>query len=177
MGSTWSRRLINFAAVVSLAAASLAFAQPVTFTATLSGTNEVPPNGSANSGTTLVTIDPSTGAIAWTTSSTIPQTSATGHHIHRGVAGANGTIVVNFGTSYSGVVAAATVLASEIVGNPSGFYVNLHTAAFPGGELRAQLVPLALTGAVPTLELPLLGLIGLTLAGFGVFVSRRRKQN
>ena len=176
MVSTWSRRLINLAAVVSFAAASIAFAQPVTFTATLSGANEVPPAGSTNTGTTLVTVDPTTGAIAWTTSSTIPQTSATGHHIHRGVAGANGSVVVNFGTSYSGVVAASTVLASEIVGNPSGFYVNLHTAAFPSGELRAQLVPLAVSGTVPTLELPLLGLLGLSLAGFGAFVSRRRKQ-
>ena len=176
MGSTWSRRLINFVAVVSFAATSLAFAQPVTFTATLSGTNEVPPSGSRNTGTTLVTVDPSTGAIAWTTSSTIPQTSATGHHIHRGVAGANGPVVVNFVAKYSGVVTAATVLASEIVGNPSGFYVNLHTGAFPLGELRAQLVASPVAGAVPTLELPLLGLLGLALAGFGAFVTRRRKQ-
>ena len=176
MGSTWSRRLINLAAVVTFAATSLAFAQPVTFTATLSGTNEVPPSGSANTGNTLVTVDPSTGVIRWTTSSTIPQTSATGHHIHRGVTGANGPVVVNFVAKYSGVVTASTVLASEIVGNPSGFYVNLHTAAFPTGELRAQLVPLAVSGVVPTLELPLLGLLGLTLAGFGAFVSRRRKQ-
>ena len=176
MGSTWSRRLINFVAVVSFAAASLAFAQPVTFTATLSGTNEVPPAASTNTGNTLVTVDPSTGVIRWTTSSTIPQTSATGHHIHRGVAGASGPVVVNFGTSYSGVTTATTVLASEIVGNPSGFYVNLHTAAFSGGELRAQLVPLPVAGVVPTLELPLLGLLGLALAGFGAFASRRRKQ-
>ena len=176
MGTTWSSRLINFAAVVSFAAASLAFAQPVTFTAMLSGANEGPPSGSANTGTTLVTIDPSTGAIAWTTSSTIPQTSATGHHIHRGVAGASGSVVVNFGTSYSGVVTATTALASEILGNPSGFYVNLHTAAFPAGEIRGQLATFAVYGAVPMLELPLLGLLGLVLAGFGAFVVRRRKQ-
>ena len=176
MVSTWSRRLINFLAVASFAAASLAFAQPVTFRATLSGANEVSPSGSANTGTTSVTVDPSTGAIAWTTNSTIPQTSATGHHIHRGVAGANGSVVVNFGTSYSGVVTVTTALASEIAGNPSGFYVNLHTAAFPGGEIRGQLLPLPVAGAVPTLELPLLGLLGLSLAGFGAFVSRRRKQ-
>ena len=176
MGSTWSRRLINFVAVVSFAATSLAFAQPVTFTATLSGTNEVPPSGSRNTGTTLVTVDPSTGAIAWTTSSTIPQTSATGHHIHRGVAGANGPVVVNFLANYSGVVTVTTALASEIAGNPSGFYVNLHTAAFSTGEIRGQLLASPVAGAVPTLELPLLGLLGLALAGFGAFVTRRRKQ-
>ena len=176
MGSTWTRRFINFAAIISFAATSLAFAQAVSYTADLSGANEVPPSGSRNTGTTLVSVDPATGIVRWTTSSSIPQTSATGHHIHRGVAGANGPIVVNFGTSYSGTITVTTALATEIVGNPSGFYVNLHTAAFPGGEIRAQLVPAPVPGVVPTLGLPLLGLLGAALAGFGAFVFRRAKQ-
>ena len=176
MGSTWSRRLLHLAAVVSFAATSVAFAQAVSYRAVLSGANEVPPSGSLNTGTTLVSVDPSTGIVRWNTNSSIPQTSATGHHIHRGVASGNGPVVVNFGTSYSGVVTITTLLASEIVGNPSGFYVNLHTASFPLGEIRAQLVPLAVPGVVPTLGLPLLGLLGLALAGFGAFVFRRPKQ-
>ena len=35
----------------------------------------------------------------------------------------------------------ATDLAKEIVANPAGFYVNIHTAAKPGGATRGQLAP------------------------------------
>jgi CHRD domain len=172
----WSRRWLMLAAVVVFGASSGAFAQAVSYTATLSGLNEVPANASTNTGNTFVTVDAATGVVTWNTASSIPQTSATGHHIHRGAAGANGPIVVNFGTSYTGSITATTALAAEIVGNPAGFYVNLHTAAFPGGELRAQLVPLAVAGSVPALGLPLLGLLGVALAGLGVFVVRRSKR-
>ena len=174
MGSTWSRRLLALSAVVVLGATSLAFAQAVSYTASLSGANEVPPTGSANSGSTFVKVDATTGVVTWNTVSSIAQASATGHHIHRGAAGSNGPVVVNFASAYSGTVTVTTALAAEIVGNPSGFYVNLHTAAFPGGEIRAQLVPVP--GSVPALALPLLGVLGIALAGFGAFVVRRSKQ-
>ena len=29
---------------------------------------------------------------------------------------------------------------TELVGNPGGFYVNVHNTAFPGGAIRGQLV-------------------------------------
>jgi hypothetical protein len=30
----------------------------------------------------------------------------------------------------------------EIIGNPGGFYANIHTSDFPGGAVRAALVVL-----------------------------------
>jgi hypothetical protein len=68
----------------------------------------------------------------------------TGAHIHRGAAGVNGPVVVPFtapaasGTS-DGCAAAAASLIDEIVANPAGFYVNVHTTEHPGGAIRAQL--------------------------------------
>jgi CHRD domain len=72
---------------------------------------------------------------------TLPTVAA---HIHRGATGVNGPVVVPFtapdanGTS-SGCSQAATPLMDEIMGNPAGFYVNVHTKEHPGGAIRAQL--------------------------------------
>lgn len=173
---SWSRRLLTVGAMVVFSVASLSYAQSISFTAALSSANEVPPNASTATGNTLVTINAATGVVNWNTSSSIPQASSTGHHIHRGVAGVNGPVVINFNALYAGTTTVTTALASEIVGNPGGFYVNLHTATFPGGEIRAQLSAVPPPGSVPVLGLPLLGLLGVALAGLGAFVFRRSKQ-
>jgi hypothetical protein len=69
---------------------------------------------------------------------------ATAMHIHRGVAGVSGPVVVDLGTldkdnSASRCVSITKALADEILGNPQGFYLNVHTAAFPNGAARGQL--------------------------------------
>jgi hypothetical protein len=72
---------------------------------------------------------------------TLPTTAA---HIHRGGAGVNGPVVVPFtapgadGNS-SGCTAADPALIDEILGNPPGFYVNVHTKEHPAGAIRSQL--------------------------------------
>lgn len=74
--------------------------------------------------------------------------SPTAAHIHQATAGQTGSIVVNLAPSFSaisggfvatGVVPASPEVASAIRENPAGFYVNVHTPAFPGGAARAQL--------------------------------------
>jgi hypothetical protein len=72
---------------------------------------------------------------------TLPTAAA---HIHRGAAGTNGPVVVPFtapgadGNS-SGCVTTDPALIDEIIGNPAGFYVNVHTKEHPAGAIRAQL--------------------------------------
>lgn len=136
------------------------------FTADLKPSNEVPPIANAEAscsgkGTfTLNTTKDATGNI--TAASAVFETDVTGcpadtkiniGHIHKAAAGANGSVVVNSGlaageltlTSGGGKInkTTATVdpaLATDIIANPSGYYMNWHSTLNPGGILRGQLV-------------------------------------
>ncbi|MEO6714541.1 MAG: CHRD domain-containing protein [Mycobacteriales bacterium] len=59
-------------------------------------------------------------------------------HIHSGAAGVNGAVVVPL-TVKPGCVTVTQALATSIKAAPSQFYVNVHTAPFPGGAIRGQL--------------------------------------
>lgn len=113
------------------------------YTATLNGANEVPgpgdPDGAA---TARVTVNSATGAVCVsTTASNIDP--ITGMHLHEGAAGVAGPVRVDFavtsGTSVAKCVTTSTAQAQAIVANPTGFYVNIHTAALTDGAIRGQL--------------------------------------
>jgi len=125
---------------------------PSTFlTAELTGAQEVPvpggpavgaPKGKA-SALVVVKGDRVTFGLTWQGIS-----APTLGHIHQGAAGANGPVKVGlFGTAMPATVSAAAgqvtvtdpALAQSLRTNPAGFYVNLHTAEFPGGAVRGQL--------------------------------------
>lgn len=73
-------------------------------------------------------------------------------HIHSGAAGAPGPVVVPFFatatqaglpatlTGVAGSVTADPALLTQIRQHPSAYYLNMHTAAFPAGVARGQLV-------------------------------------
>ena len=116
--------------------------------AIISGANEVGIAGNlAAGGTVRLSLDPTSGAVSFRVvelHSTLGPGEATplNLHIHRGKAGENGPVVVDFtaeAADGTGTVTADPDLVAEIVDNPSGFYVNLHTVAFPKGAIRGQL--------------------------------------
>jgi hypothetical protein len=144
------RSLTTFAVGISVWVFSYspAFAQ---LFAVLLGGNEVSDTGDANvgdpdgSGTATLLIRGTTLCSAILVMGIDIPTEA---HIHQGVAGVNGPIVIPFadapetgdpGDTSSCVPADVTVLNS-ISQNPAGFYVNVHTAAYPNGAVRGQLV-------------------------------------
>lgn len=66
----------------------------------------------------------------------------TAAHIHDGDAGTNGPIVVDFEWAENGPEGCVDVerdVLREILNNPAGFYVNVHTVDYPAGAIRGQL--------------------------------------
>ena len=68
----------------------------------------------------------------------------TAAHIHRGARGVNGPPVVNLDppddNDSDDCDEVGDALIDEIRRNPGGFYVNVHTADYPDGAIRGQLV-------------------------------------
>ncbi len=118
-----------------LAAATGANAQILYGSFPLSGAQEVPPNGSANTGMANMSLNVATGVLTWSTSWTVPATAA---HIHQAPVGANGGVIVNVGPA-SPSTGSATLNTTDIGNMLSGnTYLNVHSGAFPGGEIRGQ---------------------------------------
>jgi hypothetical protein len=101
--------------------------------------NLQPVSGATGSGTATVTIRLGKEQLCYTL--TVSGLSdVTGAHIHRLSTSA---IVVPLtaptsGTS-SGCVHVDKALLQEILSNPGAFYVNVHTASFPGGQVSGTL--------------------------------------
>lgn len=125
----------------------------VTFVARLSGSQEVPVAGGPGVN------DPDGEAVAFvqvrgdrvTFSLDWKGFTPSLGHIHEGAAGQNGAVKVPlFGSAMPSSVRSAAgqaavtdaALAQRLRSDPAGFYVNLHSAEFPGGAVRGQLTPL-----------------------------------
>lgn len=182
--------------LLSLGAATLALlALPLAanatvfqFNASLTGTQQVPSNAATGTGLgTLYYNDFNTVSTADDSYSFLFGASgltgvATGFHIHAPApAGANSGVVVNLAPFIIVNAGGSAVAYGNAVPTPSASfltnlqaslaYVNIHTAAFGGGEIRGQLLPVA---AVPEPSSYAMLAAGLGLIGF---VARRRSAN
>ena len=106
---------------------------------TLSGANEVPPVTTSASGSGTITVSDD-GAVSG--SVTTKGVQGTAAHIHLGAAGNNGPVIVPLtkdGDTYT-APAGAKLNADQLKACKAGdLYVNVHSEANKGGEIRGQL--------------------------------------
>ncbi len=148
------RRMVVTGALFAVSAfAAPCFADTMSYTATLRGTSEVPPNGSAATGFATLTLNGNLLSVTETFSGlTAPALAA---HIHCcAPVGTNAAVVVpfagfpsaTFGTytnvfdlstfAFGGGLTESTFLA----GFENGMaYVNIHNSVHPGGEIEGQI--------------------------------------
>jgi hypothetical protein len=112
----------------------------VVFEAALNGVSEVPPNASTATGNATLTYDTLTKK--FTIIVIYSGITATGAHIHLAPPDSTGGIVFPFATPLTSPVnytspALTDAQEADLFGEM--YYVNIHSAAYPGGEIRGQL--------------------------------------
>lgn len=107
---------------------------------TLTGGQEVPPNQSQASGTSRIMVGPDKSVSGNITFSGMNATAA---HIHEAAPGTNGGVIIPLsknGDDTFAVPSGAKLTDAQYASYMSGnLYVNVHSAAYPGGEIRVQL--------------------------------------
>jgi hypothetical protein len=155
-------KILRLGALILGAALLLpALAQNTKFTATLSGSDQVPAVDSSAKGEATFRLNAAGDSLTYTISVTDIE-DASAAHIHLAAMGKNGPPVVALyptdaspskAGKYGGVLAKGTITAASLIGPLSGktiadlveqinagnTYVNVHSKAHPGGEIRGQL--------------------------------------
>ena len=109
--------------------------------AVLDGKSEVPANASAATGTADIDYDPASKKLSWKLTYSGLSGAATAAHFHGPAeAGKNAGVAVAIPNATSSPSeGSATLTDAQAADLMAGkYYVNIHTAANPGGEIRGQ---------------------------------------
>jgi hypothetical protein len=113
------------------------------FTTRLAGTNVVPPAATMAMGTADAVFDKQTRVLRWKVSFSNLSGPVTMAHFHGPAAiGANAGVALGFAapvnSPYEGRATLTAQQAADLLAGK--WYVNVHTAKFPAGEIRGQMI-------------------------------------
>jgi len=132
---------VVFALGAFLSTASSAYAEMVKFKASMDATQEVPPNDSKGKGTADLTYDTATKNLTWTITFDGLTGPATVAHFHGPAEpGKNAGVALLIGQKPTSPVKGSAMLTDAQAADlmAGRWYVNVHTAANGGGEIRGQ---------------------------------------
>lgn len=135
---------MNKTVIAVLALGAVACAGPASaekLKATLDGKSEVPATTSSGTGTADLNYDAASKKLSWTVTYSGLSGPATAAHFHGPAeAGKNAGVAVAIPNATASPVKGEAILtdvqAADLLGGK--YYVNIHTAANPGGEIRGQ---------------------------------------
>jgi hypothetical protein len=115
-------------------------AEKMTMKVNLTSASEVPPNTSPGKGTADVTYDTTSKLLTWKVTYSGLTGPATMAHFHGPAeAGKNAAVVIPFRDAASGAEGSATLTDAQAADLMAGkMYINVHTEANKGGEIRGQ---------------------------------------
>jgi hypothetical protein len=165
--------------VAALAVPFGANATILSFTSSLNGAQETPPNASPATGGALLTFDTSTGLFDLFLSGENLTATLINAHIHSGAPGVPGPVIFDLHadqfffspTAFARVINDAVFPAANVADLlANNTYINVHTEGqFAGGEIRGQLTHVQ---AVPVPEAETWSLM---LAGVGLMLAAARR--
>ncbi|RTE95122.1 MULTISPECIES: CHRD domain-containing protein [Bradyrhizobium] len=135
---------MNKTVIAALALGAVTFAGPASaekLKATLDGKSEVPAITTSATGTADLDYDAASKKLSWTVTYSGLSGPATAAHFHGPAeAGKNAGVAVAIPNAASSPVKGEATLtdaqAADLLGGK--YYINIHTAANPGGEIRGQ---------------------------------------
>ena len=135
-----SKRFAILVVGVCVALGGPAFAEKMTMKVNLTAAASVPANTSPGKGTADVGFDTATKTLTWKVTYSGLTGPATMAHFHGPAeAGKNAPVAVPFKDPASGAEGSATLTDAQAADLMAGkLYINVHTAANPGGEIRGQ---------------------------------------
>ena len=98
--------------------------------------------GGSGGGNITLVVDPPKGTACYIMNISGLQ-DVTAAHVHKGGPGETGAPVIPLATpsggTAGGCVQVTPAVSAALLANPGGYYVNVHTKAFPAGAIRGQL--------------------------------------
>lgn len=135
-----SRIIVGLTAALALGIASPAYAEMMKFAATLDGAQQNPPVTTDGKGTADITYDTDTKTLSWTVEySGLSGDAAAGHFHGPAAKGENAGVAIPFENAANPIKGSVVLTDAQAADLMAGkYYVNIHTAANKGGEIRGQ---------------------------------------